>query len=78
MLEATAEIIDRLGVPYQNCVLAHVSTQMEAIRRGAPAGSFSRASRAAEGPEGIRVTVELLDEAYARKKHCKTAGPNVM
>jgi ethanolamine ammonia-lyase large subunit len=80
MLEATAEIIDRLGVPTQNCVLAHVSTQMEAIRRGASCGLiFQSISGSEKGIKEFGVTVELLDEAYALgKKHCKTAGPNVM
>ena len=38
MLNALWEIIERHQIPTQNCVLAHVTTQMEAIRQGANAG----------------------------------------
>ena len=38
LLEATHEIIKELGVPTQNCVLSHMSTQMKAIERGAMSG----------------------------------------
>ena len=38
LLEMTYEVITRWEIPTQNCVLAHVSTQMEAMRKGAPVG----------------------------------------
>ena len=39
------EVIDKHEVPTQGCVLAHVTTQIEAIRRGAPAGRCSGGAR---------------------------------
>ena len=33
LLEMTYEVIQRWEIPTQNCVLAHVSTQMEAMRK---------------------------------------------
>ena len=36
LLELTADIIDRTGVPTQNCVLGHITTQMRALEAGAP------------------------------------------
>lgn len=38
LLEMTKDIIDRWEIPTQNCILAHVTTQMECLKRGAPAG----------------------------------------
>ena len=38
LLEMTYEVITRWEIPTQNCVLSHVSTQMEAMRKGAPVG----------------------------------------
>lgn len=36
LLNVTAEIIDRYAIPTQSCVLAHVTTSIAAIERGAP------------------------------------------
>src|SRR5205807_875342 len=36
LLELTAGIIERERVPTQNCVLAHLTTQMRALEAGAP------------------------------------------
>jgi ethanolamine ammonia-lyase large subunit len=38
LLEMTQEVIDRWEIPTQNCLLAHVTTQMDALKRGAPMG----------------------------------------
>ena len=38
VLDAVYGIIDKYDIPTQGCVLAHVTTQMEAIKRGAPGG----------------------------------------
>src|SRR6202795_4333799 len=36
ILHALARLIDAYGVPTQSCCLAHITTQLEAMRRGAP------------------------------------------
>ena len=36
LLQLTHDLIERLQIPTQNCVLAHVTTQLEALRAGAP------------------------------------------
>lgn len=46
VLDTVYEVIDKFNIPTQGCVLAHVTTQIEAIRRGAPGGLSSRASAA--------------------------------
>ena len=38
VLDTIYGVIDKFNIPTQGCVLAHVTTQIEAIRRGAPGG----------------------------------------
>ena len=80
LLEMTWDVIDKWEVPTQNCVLAHVTTQMEALKRGAPVGLvFQSIAGSQKAMESFGVSVGLLDEAYdLAKKHCVTAGPNYM
>jgi ethanolamine ammonia-lyase large subunit len=80
LLEMTYEVITRWEVPTQNCVLAHVSTQMEAMRAGAPLGLvFQSIAGSQKGNESFGVDVGMLDEAYAlARRHGVAAGPNYM
>ena len=80
MLNALWEIIERHQIPTQNCVLAHVTTQMEAIRQGANAGMiFQSIAGSEKGLREFGVTTGLLDEAYDLARHyCQATGPNVM
>ena len=80
MLNALWEVIERHRIPAQNCVLAHVTTQMEAIRQGANASMiFQSISGSEKGLGEFGVSVGLLDEAYDLAGHyCQAAGPNVM
>jgi ethanolamine ammonia-lyase large subunit len=76
----TYDIIRKWEIPTQNCVLAHVTTQMEALRRGAPVGLvFQSIAGSQKGNEAFGISVGMLDEAYElAKKYCFTAGPNYM
>lgn len=80
LLEMTYEVIQKWGIPTQNCVLAHVTTQMEALRRGAPCGLvFQSLAGSQKANEAFGVTVEMLDEAYAlAQKYCVSTGPNYL
>jgi ethanolamine ammonia-lyase large subunit len=80
LLEMTQEVIDRWEIPTQNCVLAHVTTQMEALKRGAPMGlMFQSLAGSQKANESFGIDVDLLDEAYdMAKRYCNTAGPNYM
>ncbi len=86
-VESTAEILTRtkalltqLGAPTQNCVLSHVTIQMQAMQRGAPLDLCFQSIAGSEGANrNFGVTAALLDEAYAMTKELGTAaGPNVM
>ena len=80
LLEMTYDIIRTWDIPTQNCVLSHVTTQMQCLRNGVPVGLvFQSLSGSQKGNDSFGISVGLLDEAYAlAKKHCVPAGPNYM
>jgi ethanolamine ammonia-lyase large subunit len=66
LLELTADIIDRTGVPTQNCVLGHITTQMRALEAGAPMDIlFQSLAGTEKGNAGFGITVAMLDDGYA-------------
>jgi ethanolamine ammonia-lyase large subunit len=79
MLNATKEIMDKWQIPTQNCVLAHIKTQMKAIRSGAPADLvFQSLAGTQDGNKAFGIDVALLDEAddLVRREGTGT-GPNL-
>lgn len=67
-------------IPTQTCVLAHVSTQMEAVEKGAPTGLiFQSIAGSQKGNEAFGVTGQLIQDAKdLALKQSQAAGPNVM
>lgn len=80
LLDMTYDVIQKWQIPTQNCVLAHVTTQMEAMKRGAPVGLvFQSLAGSEKANEGFGVSVGLMDEAYAlAQKNCWSQGPNYL
>ncbi len=80
LLEMTHEVIIRWEIPTQNCLLAHVSTQMEAMRKGAPVGLvFQSLAGSQKGNESFGIDVAMLDEANdLAKRYSVATGPNFM
>ncbi len=80
LLHQIYEVIDKYRIPTQGCVLAHVTTQMEAIRQGAPAGLiFQSICGSEKGLAEFGVTIEMLDEAHqVATTHNRSAGSSVM
>lgn len=80
LLEMTYDVIQKWEIPTQNCVLAHVTTQIDAMKRGAPVGLvFQSLAGSQKANEAFGVTVDLMDEAYAlAQKYCWPAGPNYL
>ncbi|MCL6691167.1 ethanolamine ammonia-lyase subunit EutB [Pseudomonas sp. R3.Fl] len=72
--------IDKFAIPTQGCVLAHVTTQMEAIRRGAPGGLiFQSICGSEKGLREFGVELEMLEEARAvGAEYNRIAGPNCL
>lgn len=80
LLEMTYDLIKEWEIPTQNCVLAHVTTQMKCLQSGSPVGLvFQSISGSQKGCESFGINVGMLDEAYElAKKHCFPSGPNFM
>lgn len=80
LLDMSYKVIGDWKIPTQNCVLAHVTTQMEAIKKGSPEGLvFQSLAGSQKGNESFGISVGMLDEAYAlAQKHCVSKGPNFM
>ncbi len=72
------KIRETLEIPTQTCVLAHVTTQMEAMRRGAPVDLVFQSIAGTEAAnKSFGIDLNMLDEAWhaARERH---PGANVM
>jgi ethanolamine ammonia-lyase large subunit len=64
LLELVDAVISRYEIPTQSCVLAHVTTTLRALEKGAPVDLvFQSVSGTQEGNRGFGVTLELLAEA---------------
>ena len=71
----------KFEIPIQSCVLAHVTTQMEALRQGAPVDLVFQSIGGTEATNtSFGVNLALLDEAHqaARQLHRGTVGDNIM
>ena len=79
ILEATHDLIEEWSIPTQNCCLAHITTQMDAISEGAPADLVFQSLAGTEaGNDEFGVDVDLLDDAHDLALRRSTAsGPNV-
>jgi ethanolamine ammonia-lyase large subunit len=80
MHELLAEIIDRLKVPTQNCVLGHLTTQIRALEAGAPIDiMFQSLAGTQRANTGFGITVAMLDEAAAAiRERGALKAPNLM
>jgi ethanolamine ammonia-lyase large subunit len=80
LLSATKDLLRRHDVPTQNCVLAHITIQMQALERGAPLDlMFQSIAGSQKANQGFGIDVALLDDAFALVSERGTAaGPNRM
>lgn len=67
-------------IPTQNCVLAHVTTQMEALKQGAPMDlMFQSIAGSQKSNEAFGIHMALMDEAYQLMGQRKSStGSNYM
>ncbi|MBB5055741.1 ethanolamine ammonia-lyase large subunit [Granulicella aggregans] len=73
------ELIDsarlRYGMPIQSCILAHVTTQMEAMRQGAPLDLLFQSVGGTEATNtSFGVSLSLLEEANQQARSLKRGG----
>ncbi len=80
MFNKLEELKQKWEIPTQNCVLSHITTQMAALRKGAPVDMiFQSIAGSQKGNESFGINTELLDEAYdLGLKECNSGGPNIM
>lgn len=74
------EVKNKFEIPTQICVLGHVTTQIEAVKQGAPCDMiFQSIAGSEKGNKAFGFTTDTLREAKALLKKQGTAvGPNVM
>lgn len=80
ILHMFQEIKETYQIPSQNCVLGHVTTQMEAVKKGAPADMiFQSIAGSEKGNTAFGLNAAMLAEARdLMLKQGTATGPNVM
>ncbi len=81
LLERLEELRLALDIPTQTCVLAHVTTMMQAMEKGAPVDLvFQSIAGSQAANESFGVSLSLLDEAHQAARELKRGPPdaNVM
>jgi len=80
ILTTVKEFMEKWQIPTQNCVLAHITTQMKAVEKGAPADIlFQSVAGSQSANDAFGVTAAMLEEAYELAKVKGTGtGPNLL
>jgi len=85
ILRALARLIDTCGVPTQSCCLAHITTQLEAMKRGAPVDLLFQSIAGTEAANrSFGVTLQILREGreqvleHHSQRDVTWKGSNVM
>jgi len=80
LLHLTHDVIARWRIPTQNCVLAHVTTQMRALEAGAPVDILFQSLAGTEAANrSFGISVAMLDEARTMIHERGTLrGPQLM
>ena len=81
LLRLLDDIRQKLGIPMQSCVLAHVTTTLELMRRGAPVDlAFQSVAGTEAANRGFGINLALLDEAQDAVQGLRrgTVGTNAM
>ncbi len=81
ILNMLDSVRQRFEIPTQTCVLAHLTTTLSAIERGAPVDlAFQSIAGTEAANKGFGVSLSLLEEAHQATQSLKrgTVGKNVM
>ncbi len=85
ILRALQRLVELYQVPTQTCCLAHISTQVEALRRGAPVDLlFQSVAGTQAANRSFGITLEMLRESreevleHHRRRDVRWTGDNVM
>jgi len=74
------DFVNEWKIPTQTCVLSHISTQVEAVKKGAPVSILFQSVAGTEtANKGFGIDEKLLDEAQqVIAKYGSAPGPNLM
>ncbi|WP_343626442.1 ethanolamine ammonia-lyase subunit EutB [Roseateles puraquae] len=79
LLTLLDNVISQYGIPTQSCVLTHVTTTLEAIRRGAPVDLVFQSIAGTEAANrAFGIELALLQEARDAALALRRGGPQVM
>lgn len=80
LMQRSYDFIQKWEIPTQNCVLSHITTQMQAVREGAPVAVLFQSIAGTEAANAsFGVTAALLEEAQDLIRKLGTApGPNLL
>jgi len=85
ILQALARLIDTYDVPTQSCCLAHITTQLTALKRGAPVDLLFQSVAGTEAANrSFGITLAMLREGrdevleHHRQRNISWKGANVM
>jgi len=80
VMNAIVDVQKRFEIPTQTCVLAHVTTQMQALQKGVPVDLvFQSIAGTQIANDGFGISLSMLDEANEMATKLGTStGPNVM
>ena len=81
LLQLMDELIEKLQIPTQSCVLAHITTQMQAMKRGAPVDLVFQSIAGTElANKSFGISLKMLEEARGMALELKrgTVGDQLM
>jgi ethanolamine ammonia-lyase large subunit len=81
LLQLMDELIEKLQIPTQSCVLAHITTQMQAMKRGAPVDLLFQSIAGTElANKSFGISLKMLEEARGMALELKrgTVGDQLM
>lgn len=80
VLRRFEEVRNKWEIPTQHCVLSHITTQIEAVKQGAPSDLiFQSIAGSQKGNEAFGFTTQTVEEAVALlKSKGRAKGENVM
>ena len=80
IMDAIHGFMEKWQIPTQTCVLSHISTQMQALREGAPVSVFFQSVAGTEDAnKAFGIDYVLIDEAFQLiQRHGTAPGPNLM
>jgi len=80
LMEVMHQFMVKWQIPTQTCVLSHITSQMQAVREGAPVSVFFQSVAGTEDAnKAFGIDKVLLDEAFELiKKQGMAPGPNLM